>query len=132
MRTPINKTRSRRGGWILVEILIAIGVMGMLIGGLAVAEQSTRAANAFYITRQRCISAGQAQLDSLAIRGRPIAEADMKRLWPGVKTELSAADGQGQWQGLRRVTVVATGLYSGPEVKLELSRYYDQPVEVQP
>lgn len=116
----------------LAEILVSIAILGLLMGGLAVSQEATRKSNAFQHARQRCIAAAQAQLDSLAAQGKPLAPDDGRRLWPDVRTELAAADGKGQWQGLQRVTVVAIGKANGREVRIELSRYYGRPEEVQP
>jgi len=122
--------RTRHGGFIVAEAIVATTVLGMLIAGLAIAQEATRRLNLVQVTRQRCLAAGQAQLDSLAAQGRPVPKDDLARLWPTVKTKLTVSDGKGQWQGLKLVTVTATSPAGGNEVIVESSRYYSRPVEV--
>jgi type II secretory pathway pseudopilin PulG len=116
----------------VAESLVALTILTLLLGGMAVAQDAARKSNAFQWARQRCLAAAQAQLDALSAQGRPAPQEEIGRLWPGVRTGLSAADGQGQWQGLTLVTVTARGQADGREVKVEMARYYNRPVGVQP
>lgn len=114
-----------RGGWIMAEMVLSITLLVMLLAGLLLTQEATRKSNAFQLTRQRCIVAAQAQIDSLSATGRPMAPADSARLWPGIHTALAWSDGQGQWQGLRRLTVQASGKVEGNVINVELSRYLE-------
>ncbi len=121
-----------RGGWILAEVLLSILILGILVGGTALSQETARKFNAVQHSRLRCIAAAQAQLDSLSAQGRPVAPDEFRRLWPDVRMELALADGQGQWQGMKLVTATAIGKANGRKVKVELSRYYGRAVEVTP
>ena len=127
-----NKTR-RRGGWIFVEMVIALVVLGILIGGLAVTQYSIRQFNAIQLLRQRCIAAGQAQLESLAATGATIPAAEIGRLWPGVDVRVEQSPGEGpatarsavtsDWAGLTLAKVTVVGKWRDREVKIQLARY---------
>ena len=116
----------------LAEILISLGILGLLMGGLTLAGNTSRKANAILLTRQACVAAAQAHLEALASTGKPVAPDEARRLWPNVRVTLAADDGQGQWEGLKLVTASATGTADGREVKVELARYYNRAVEVKP
>jgi Tfp pilus assembly protein PilV len=127
-----RRVAARRGGWLLTEVLVSVGLLAMLLLGFNLMQRAAGKLNAIEVTRQRCIAAGQAQLESLQATGRPVAAKDFERLWPGLRADLSTAPGQGQWQGLTRVSVVASGKAQSHDVKVELARYYNRKVEVTP
>ena len=131
-RTTRLPSAPRRGGWLLAEMLTSIILLTMLLGGLAFSQATARKFNAVQLTRQRCLAAGEAQLDSLAARGRRVAAEDVARLWPGIVCDLKFAPGQGVWQGLTQATVTARGRVEGREYTVQLARYFDRPLETQP
>lgn len=133
-RQKTSPTRPRPGGWILTEVVISISLLTVLLLGFSLSQQATARLNAVELTRQKCIAAAGAQLDSLQATGRPVATDELARLWPTVRTQLAITPGQGQWQGLTLATVIATAEARAghPEVKVELARYYARKVEAQP
>ena len=112
-----------RGGWIMVETVVALTILVMLLASLSLAEQTARRFNAIQLARQRCTAAGQAELDSIAATGEPIAEAELARLWPGIRAEIARSPGRGEWAALTRVKVTAEAVADGRQVKVELARY---------
>ena len=112
-----------RGGWIMIELAVAVGILGILVTALGQIQYQLTKFNAIQWTRMRCITAGQGQLDSIAAGGRPIADKEVERLWPGIQVQVERAPGQGDWQGLTLLTVTASGKAQGKEVKVELARY---------
>ena len=115
-----------RGGWILIELVVAVALLGILVMALGQIQYQLTKFNAIQWTRMRCITAGQGQLDSIAAGGRPIADEEVERLWPGIQVQVERSAGQGDWQGLTLVTVTASGKAQGKEVKVELTRYIAQ------
>ena len=116
----------------LVEILVSVAILGMVLGGLGLAQSTTRTYNAIQLARQHCVAACEAQLDRLAAHGKALEAAQVEGLWSGVQTQIVVADGAGPWQGLKLVTVRATTRAWGRPVSVELARYYDRALEVQP
>ena len=114
------------GGWIMIELVVAVGILGILLTALGQIQYQLTKFNAIQWTRMRCITAGQGQLDSIAAGGRPIADKEVERLWPGIQVQVERAAGQGDWQGLTLVTVTAGGKAQGKEVKVELARYISE------
>ena len=66
----------------LMEIIIAVFLLGVLITAFTLSLSGFARFNRFQLVRQQCVSAAQAELDSIAATGEPIPEEDMKRLWP--------------------------------------------------
>jgi hypothetical protein len=69
------------------------------------------------------VSAAQATLDSIAVTGKAIDEADANRLWPGVIIKIDESEGTGQWKGLKLISVTAGGAALNKNVEVRLSRY---------
>ncbi len=113
----------QRGGWIMIELMVAVSILGILLTALGQIQYQLTKFNAIQWTRTRCITAGQGQLDSIAARGHPIADEEVERLWPGIQVQVERSPGQGDWQGLTLVTVTASGQAKGKEVEVELARY---------
>ncbi len=107
----------------IIEIIFALVILGMLVVGLAQTQYLVQKFNAIQLARMRCVAAGQAQLDSIAATGRPIADAELKRLWPGIRMAVEQLPGQGEWTGLTLVKVTTSRTAKGPEVKVQLARY---------
>jgi len=116
----------------VIELVTALALLALIVGGLTVTQRAAGLANAVQLERQHCVAAAQAQLERLSAGGKPLPAAQVEDLWPGVRTRLSAAEGQGEWKGLTLVTVEAQGQTRGRPVRVELSRYYDRAPEVQP
>lgn len=114
-----NKCR----GFLLTETIVAMGLLGLLLAGLALSLHTMAKFNRYQLIRQRCIAAAQAQLDSIATTGEPIGDEDVKQLWSGLSISFKKSDGTGQWQGMERLEVTATGQSFRKDVKIRLSRY---------
>jgi Tfp pilus assembly protein PilV len=126
----MNANRIKMGlakGWVLTEAVVAVALLGLLLGGLATIQSSTAALNDTYMNQQRCLSAATAMLDSLAATGRPLSADDCQRLWPNVTASVEQAAGQGDWAGLTLVKVVTTAEDRGRQVRMEQNRYMAMP-----
>ena len=124
-----SSNRCPRGGWILIELVVAVGILGILLTALGQIQYQLTKLNALQWTKARCVTAGQGQLDSIAATGSPIAKDELERLWPGIKLQIQRSPGQGDWQGLTLLSVTAIGQTKGKEVKVELARYIAQQKE---
>ena len=72
------------------------------------------------------MSAAQATLDSIAVTGKAINEADVNRLWPGVIIKIDESEGTGQWKGLKLIRVTAGSAALNKKVEVRLSRYFSK------
>jgi hypothetical protein len=95
----------------------------MLLAGLGVSVGGFGAFNRYQWTRQQCIAAAIAQLDSVTATGAPMQSEDCKRLWPRVTVSLDRMPGEGQWAGLERIGVKASAQAGPRKVVVELTRY---------
>ncbi len=115
----------------MAELIVALTLLGILLALLSVSLGSFRSFNHYQLTRQRCISAAQAQLDSLATTNRQIREDDFERLWPKMIVAIEKTPGTGQWQGLTLLKVKTQSKSYSRDVKIELSRYVSSELEPQ-
>ena len=113
----------KNSGFFLTEIIVASAVLGILIVGLAMSLYGFAKFNRYQLVRQQCISAAQAELDSITTTGKPIADEDFKRLWPKLDVNIKSSAGTDQWQRLSLVEVTANGMSYNKEVKVMLARY---------
>ncbi len=121
---PERGTRHKRyGGFLFFEIGTSLGVLAVLLTLLALSLHGFARFNHYQLVRQNCIAAAQAQLDSIAITGEPIAQVDFDRLWPNLSSSTKTSPGTGQWLGTQLVMVTATGKSFRKEVRIEMSRY---------
>ena len=110
-------------GFLLTELVVSLVVLGIILTCLALSLNGFRKFNHYQLVRQRCISAAQAELDSIAVTGREISEEDFKRLWPRLSISVEKTDGTGQWEGLKLVSVKTKAKSFNNHVEVELSRY---------
>ena len=110
-------------GFLMTELVVAMAVLITVLACMALSLKVFRGVNEYQLTRQRCISGAQAQLDCITVTGEPISEKDMQRLWPGMSVEIKQSDGSGQWQGLKLFKVRATAKAGHKDVTVELARY---------
>ena len=115
--------QSPSGGWLLAETLIALGLIGMLVTGLSLAQIGFKKFNAYQLVRQQCLAAAQAELDSFTATGKAIPQNDFKRLWPGLDVRTQQTPGKGDWSGLELVKVTVSGSSRGKKLAVRLSRY---------
>ena len=106
-----------------MEASISLAVLGMVLAMLALSQEGGRRFNTVMLVRQRCVAAGQSQLDSIAATGRPIAPERLGDLWPGVQAEIEQLPGRGQWAGMNLVRVTTTVEVYGRDVEIVLARY---------
>ena len=111
------------GGWIMAEALVALAILGIIMGGLALSQNTFRKFNTLQLARLRCIAAGEGQLDSIAATGKPIAQEKFRQLWDDVRATVEQTPGRGEWAGLTLVKVTAVSKTGGRETKIELARY---------
>ena len=116
----------RYRGLMMTELIVSLTVLGTLMVTFAISLDGFRRLNHYQFTRQRCVSAAQATLDSIAVTGTAINEADAKRLWPGVIIKIDEAEGTGQWKGLKLISVTAGGTALNKKVEVRLARYFSK------
>lgn len=117
----MKRTRTKQG-FSLVELIVAMGVLALLLSLFGASLYQTRTFSHALWTRQHCVAAAQATLDSLSAQ-QPLTQADTKRLWPRIELTTSQEPGQGDWQGLTLVTVTGAGQSYTRTVQVTLSRY---------
>ena len=117
-----KRKQKRNNGWIMAEVLVSIGVLGVLFFVYSKTFSATGKVNKMFMSRQRCLAAATA-LDGLAITGQ-LADIDtFKRLWPGLEFSIEETDGRDQWNGLKLITSTASDKSSGRDVKVQVCRY---------
>lgn len=107
----------------MMEMVVAIGLLGLILGGLGVSLAGFARFNGVQWGRQQCLAAAQAQLDSITATGQPISDEDIARLWPDVKLTTDRQPGQDQWDGLERVQVSARIEARPRQSSVYLARY---------
>jgi hypothetical protein len=110
-------------GMMMAELIVSFAVLGMIMVAFAMSLDGFRRLNHYHFTKQRCVSAAQATLDSIAVTGTAIDKADVNRLWPGINIKIEESQGAGQWKGLKLVTVSAHKTIGNKNVGVRLSRY---------
>jgi hypothetical protein len=110
-------------GMMMTELIVSFAVLGVIMVAFAVSLDGFRRLNYYHFTKERCVSAAQATLDSIALTGVPIDKTDAKRLWPGINIEIQESQGTGQWKGFKLVTVSAYKNVRVKKVGVRLSRY---------
>ena len=113
----------KRSGSFLLEFVLSVAILGILTAALFATQRAVARVNHDQLIRQRCLAAAQAELESIAATGQSLAGADVERLWPDVKLLIQRLPGRGDWKGLTRLNVVATGAGRAGEVRVELCRY---------
>ncbi len=123
----MNKNRTRCGGFLWAEMVVAIGLLGVVLTGLAVSLRGFALINDCQWARQRCTAAAQAQIDSLVAAGRPIEREELQRLWPRVEVRVDRSPGAGPWGGLELLQVTAATQAGRRQIKVHLARYLGRP-----
>ena len=117
------KRCKRNSGWIMIEIITGLAVLGVIMVCLSLSAWTFRKLNAVQLRKQQCLSAAQAQLDSIAMTGERIGQDDLNRLWNGIEITVEEQEGRNVWEGLRLVKVTAETTAHQRQVKVELRRY---------
>jgi type II secretory pathway pseudopilin PulG len=118
-----DKKRKYRG-FFFTELIISLTILGIILAGLAMSLDGIRRLNDYQLARQRCVSAAQAQLDSIAITGNAIEKHDFERLWPKMSVSIEKSQGTGQWEGMQLVRVTTSAESFNNNVEIRLSRYF--------
>jgi len=119
----VSDKNEKYRGFLFTEVVVALTILGILLVGLALSLDAFRRFNHYQLVKQRCISAAQAQLDSITATGKSIRDEDFKRLWPKLSVSFEKSAGTGQWEGMKLVKVTARGNSLDKEVKVKLTRY---------
>lgn len=122
----MKTNRQRNPGFMLAELIVGITVLAALIISVTLSLHGFRQFNHYQWMRQHCVAAAQAQMDSVATSSGMIPEKQLQALWPRVTVSLARHPGQGQWQGLQRIDVMAQGKSYERTVKVTLSRYIQE------
>lgn len=122
----MTKDKVTHRGFMMAELIVSLAVLATLLAIFAISLDGFRRLNHYHLTRQHCVSAAQATLDSIAVTGAAIGKGDMKRLWPDVSIRIDQSDGTGQWKGLKLVSVTAVGTSLNKKTEVRLSRYFSK------
>jgi hypothetical protein len=120
----MTNKKTKYNGLVMTELIVAMIVLSMIMVAFAISLDGFGRLNHYYFTKQRCISAAQASLDSIAVTGRAINQTDLKRLWPDIDIHIDITEGADQWKGLKLVSVTAIGKIKDKKMKVCLSRYF--------
>jgi len=121
---PATAKQKIRKGSLVAETMIAMALLVTIMTCMALGLKTFGNFNRYLYAKQRCISAAQAQLDSISATGSPIADDINARLWPKVKIQIEESPGCGQWQGLKLVTVKAVEQSGTRQAHIEMARYF--------
>jgi len=124
----MSRKKTRYGGFLMTEIIVALTIMAMLLAGLALSMNGLAKFNRYQLVRQQCIAAAQAQLDSITATGKSISDEDFHRIWPQLSVSIEKSAGDDQWQSMELIEVTANGRSFRKEVKIQLSRYVSRDV----
>ena len=113
----------KNNGFAFVELTVALAVLGVLLTVFALSLEGFRRFNHYQLTTARCIAAAQAQLDSIAVTGKPIQNSDFKRLWPNIDVFIHQSSGEGQLEGMELIRVTTISRSFRRKVKVQLCRY---------
>jgi hypothetical protein len=119
----ISNLKFYAGGFLITELVVALTVLGIVLAGFAISLHNFAQFNNYQLVRHRCISAAQAQLDSIAATGQAVTDEDFQRLWPQLTVSIKKSPGTGQWEGLELVEVTTKAVSFRNKVKVQLSRY---------
>ena len=108
----------------LTEVIVALVVLGVIMGCVASALSAFGKFNRYQLARQKCIAAAQGQLDCIAATGRPISNEDFAKLWPKAEFKITQTPGNDRWQGLELTKVKVTAKSANRDVSVELERYF--------
>ena len=112
-------------GFLFAELIISLTILGIILAGLAMSLDGIRRLNDYQLARQRCISAAQAELESIAMTGNAIEKSDFERLWPKMTVSIEKSQGTGQWEGMQLVQVTTSAESPKNKVEIRLSRYFE-------
>lgn len=115
--------RDKQLGLLSMELMTAVVLLTILMGVLAAVGGTFKKVNDQRWIRHTLLAAGQAQMDALDVAGKPIDKETFSRLWPDVDCRIDIAEGEEQWQGLRRIQLNLSMKSGQKIVKTSLVRY---------
>jgi hypothetical protein len=118
----LKKYRKHKG-LLSVELVVTISVLATIISVLVALSVSFGKLNNRLWAKHTCCNAGQAQMDCIAVTGKPIDTATFEKLWPGVTCTIEKNDGSDQWQGLQRIDLTLSKKVKQKDVQVRLTRY---------
>ena len=104
-------------------MVVAISVLATIMAVLAALGNSFGKLNSALWAQHTCYAAGQAQMDAIAVTGKPIEQEKFESLWPNVRCEIETADGVGQWLGLTQVRLSLSVKVKQKDVQVQMTRY---------
>lgn len=117
------KTQTKYRGALSVEMVVAIGILATIIGVVAALNFSFGKLNRHLWAKHTCYAAGQAQMDAIAMTGKPITQEKFEALWPNVTCQVETTDGTGPWKGLTEVKLSLTAKVKKKDVHVQMTRY---------
>jgi type II secretory pathway pseudopilin PulG len=118
-----TRKKIRSSGVLLVEVIVAITVLGTIILALALSLHAFGKFNKYQLVRQQCIAAAEAQLDSITARGKSVSDKELTVLWPKVTVDVERIQGTDRWKFAELVRVTAKAKAGRKDVIVEMSRY---------
>jgi prepilin-type N-terminal cleavage/methylation domain-containing protein len=119
----LKKVKKIQFGFTIMELLVSISVLGILLLSFSLTLNEFRKFNRRQVVKQQCISAAQAQLDSISVTGRQISAEDFNSLWPAITCSVEITEGNDQWKGLKLASVKTAGKSFSREITVNLSRF---------
>lgn len=110
-------------GFLMVEVITSLFLAILLVAALMTAMRFYSIVNRSQLARQQCLSAVQAQLDSIMVQKKQLSQDDIRRLWPSVVCTVEKQPGQESWKGLDLYTVTATTKIRNREISVRMNRY---------
>lgn len=110
-------------GYLLAEAIVALMVLGIILGVLSSLVASVSQASIRIFARQKCIAAALAQLDSVDFTGELLSVEQIESLWPGVQIELKQSPGTESNAGLIKYTATALIVIGDSEIISRQVRY---------
>ena len=110
-------------GFVLAELIMSMAVLGFLLVVIAISLGGYKRFADYQLTKQRCTSAAQAELESIAATGKKIDQEEFSRLWPAMQVTVEESVGKGQWENLKLVKVTTSVKNSNRGVKVQLAIY---------
>jgi hypothetical protein len=118
----MNKHK-KYSGIMTIEVVTAIFLLITLTAVLLTSLRFYGHYNRLQWTRQRCLAAAQAQLDSIMVQKVTLSQEDIHRLWPGVKCTIEKQPGLDQWKDLDLYTATTTAQVRKRTVLIQMKRY---------
>lgn len=132
IHTPKTRfNRTKQAGSLSIEMIVAIGIMAVFFTVIGRFGNTFNKVDENQWARHTLNNAGQAQMDSIVVTGKPINEAAFQRLWPNVECRVDVSEGRGQWQGLQKVQLHLSTQSRQQPIETSLTAYLPASKELQ-